>query len=164
MGMYTTLWRVSQTQLEQYQQNSTLLEPAIYAKDFGQEDDSVLDIGKAWDALLFLLTGAGIGRSEGPLASIYLTGQLIDPEQDLGYGPAHYLVAADVQRVNVHLQDLTPDALQKRYDADALIQASIYPSSWSAEDGTYLIEVYKELQAFYQAAAQEEQAVISFVL
>lgn len=162
--MYVTLWQVSQTELAHYQQNSTLLETAIYATGFGQDDDSVLDIGKAWDALLFLLTGAGIGRSDGPLASIYLTGQLIDPEQDLGYGPAHYLNAADVQRVNAHIQGLTPDKLQKRYDADALIRASIYPSIWSAEDGTYLVEIYKKLQAFYQAAAQAEQAVISFIL
>lgn len=162
MGMIVTLWRVPQAQLDHYLNDSSFLEEAVNTEGFWSSDD-LMDLDKAWDGLLFLLTGEGVGGTGHVLRPVYLTGQLIDPEQDFGAGPAHYLKASDVALVNQHLQKQTAETLEAHYDADALMAAAIYPTAWAEDDAFYLVDAYRRLQTFYQTATEAEQAVISFI-
>jgi hypothetical protein len=132
-------------------------DPSLTADLLDREED-VLDLDKAWHGIHFLLTGSAWETTPGAGEAV-LGGDPIG--DDLGYGPARLLPADRVQLVAAALGELTADALRARFDPSALLAEAIYPQVWDDDDFVnYLAPNFLSLQAFYLAAAQDEQAVL----
>ena len=102
MGMIGYLLRVKPSELDAILNNSALLEEKI-ATAITDQSAELSDLDKSWEAIYFLLTGNGIsaiGEAEPPLAWTLFSGQEIDPEQDLGYGPGFYTTVEQVKQVD----------------------------------------------------------------
>src|SRR5215471_4886646 len=113
MSMICILIRVTNEQLQNFLQNSSLLEEFVDSEDI-HENDNLLDIDKSWDAINFLLTGHAldtIEQAEPPLSKIIFSGQVIDEEQDMGYGPAHYLTTEQVKEISAALSKISDSDL-----------------------------------------------------
>ncbi len=165
MGMSSTLIRITAKELNAYLEDSSLLEKRIYQDE---EDAKSIDLDKNWDGILFLLTGGGIASGlEHDLARIIFSGNLIDEEQDLGYGPAHYLTATEIQDYYTKLSAFGIDELKNNFDPIKMDELDVYPSGiWQRENEEargYLLEAFEELKAFYAKAVEAKQAVISFI-
>lgn len=168
MSMIGHLLRVSKTELEAYLNDSTLLEGKIYNNDSeDDENNTLVDIDKSWDGILFLLTGNSLANSyEHPLAKVLFSGQLIDEEQDLGYGPAHYLTPEQVVDLNNQISTLTEADLKKKYDPQKMTKQGVYPSVWQEGDDEefgYLMDYFKMVQEVYSEAAKNGEAIITYV-
>ena len=164
MGMVANLLRVSGAELETYLSDSIQLEERIYTKA-EQEGSSLVDIDKSWDGILFLLTGKGLSDASHPLARVLFSGQLIDEEQDLGYGPAHYLTPEQVQEVNNEIAALSKEDLRGRFDAGRMTELEIYPGIWDEGDDAfdYVADNFQSLQQLYADAARKQETVIAWL-
>ena len=166
MGMVANYLRVSQAELEAYIQDSRKLENRVYRED-DPEDPKLIDLDKAWEGLFFLLTGAALSTVEHakePLSLILNTTLEIDPEQDMGYGPAMYNTIEQVIAISAALDKTTTDDLYNRYDGKKMTALGVYPGNWDEEDATeYLIENFDKLKGFYNNAVSEGEAVIFFI-
>lgn len=163
MSMIGNLLRVTNAELEEYLKESSLLEDRIYN---GQaEDPNLIDIDKAWEGIVFLLTGQCLAEANHPLVAVLFSGQLVNSDQDLGYGPAHYLRPEQVADLNHQIAAITVDELMQRYDAAKMMDLGVYPQIWD-EDGEamdYLSEYFTSVQQFYSNAARNQDAIITFI-
>lgn len=166
MGMVGNYLRVSKNELEAYIKESFKLEDRVYDEN-NEDDKNLIYVDKAWEGIFFLLTGESLSTIENakePLSLILNTTLEIDPEQDMGYGPAMYNTIEQTKEISAAMNQITLDELKKRYDAGKMTALGVYPDIWDEEDAIeYLIEYFNNLKAFYHTAAQEEQAVIFFV-
>ena len=162
MGMILTLLRVSSEELEHYLNDKELLTDRIFNDD--GEDPKLVDIDKAWDGIIFLLTGERSAETQHPLARILFSGNIISEDQDLGYGPAHYLTAVEVQALNNALVELSEEEVASKYDGNKMAALNIYPSNWeSEEEKEYLMEYFIEVKSIYAQAAENGEAIITFL-
>jgi hypothetical protein len=166
MGMIGNLFRVTTKDLNEILKDSSLLETKVYSEDSSNAND-LLDLDKSWEAIFYLLTGHGIAEIEDakpPLSWILFSGQIIDEEQDMGYGPAHYIDADQVKLLNKGLDKIALDDLRQKYNGKKMDEAGIYPEVWTeAESLDYLLDYFGQLKAFFKTAENENKAVITFV-
>jgi len=168
MGMIGNYLRVSNEELEAYLKNSSELEDRIY-KDDAEGDDNLIDIEKSWDGIFFLLTGKSIStfdEAAAPLCWILSGPQEIDPDQDLGYGPATYITAEQTKEISRAMENFSRNELEKAYDGKRMTELSVYPGIWDDphDDALdYLVENFNTLRDFYHQAAIANQAVITFI-
>lgn len=164
MSMIGNILRVSGTELEAFLENSILLENRIYNTDSKEADPALCDLDKSWDGILYLLTGQTLETLEHPLGRVLFSGQFLNEEQDLGYGPAHYLTAAQVKELSAELAAITPAALSVRFVPKQMSDLGIYPDIWE-EEGIldYLLAYFEDIQTTYATAAKNNEAVITFV-
>lgn len=162
MGMIANLLRVSPTELETYLNDSNLLEERVYSPD-AERDFNLNDLDKAWDAIIFLLTGQNIQNADGPLVQVLFSGQIVDEEQDLGYGPGHYLTPKQVKELNSKISAFTTEQLQERYNPEKMTEIDVYPSIWDVESFEYVDFYFKRLQQVYAEAEKNGQAIITFL-
>jgi len=164
MSMIFNFLPVSSEQLKIYLNDSSLLEAAIYEEDDEREPLDITDIDKSWNGILYLLTGKSIEDNDHPLAAVFFSGQLIDEEQDLGYGPGHYLTAGQVQEISKLLEGITAESLKVMYDPEKMNALEVYPQIWNEEVALeYLLEYYDEVKDLFARASKEGMAVIGFV-
>lgn len=161
MGMIANLLRVTTAELETYLLDSSLLEGRIYSEE-AAEDQNLIDVDKAWDGIIFLLTGQNIQNADHPLVQVLFSGQLIDEEQDLGYGPGHYLTSDQVKDLNEKISKITTEDLKLKYNSKQMNELDVYPI-WDEDSFDYLDENFKLLQQTYAEAANKEQAIITFL-
>src|SRR5262245_2164605 len=131
MGMIGNFLRVTNTDLEAYLADSSLLENRIYDED--ADESTLREIDKSWEGILYLLTGQKLEALDHPLARVLFSGQCIDEEQDLGYGPGHYLTPEQVKEVDSALSKITVEELSKRFDPRQMTELEIYPDIWEQE-------------------------------
>ncbi|WP_262150102.1 YfbM family protein [Chryseobacterium foetidum] len=163
MGMIGNLLRVTNSELENYLKDSTLLEAVIYEDE--SENENLTDIDKAWEGIIFLLTGEGIASSEHRLTRVLFSGQLIDEDQDLGYGPAHFLKPDEVLELHYEISKITIEDLKQRFNPEKMSEEGIYPEIWEeGEDAfDYLAEEFVAVQKTFAKAAQNSEAIITFI-
>ena len=166
MSMIGNLLRVSNSELESYLNNSKLLEDRVYPEEYC-EDSSLLDLDKAWESIFFLLTGctsSNFENAEPPLSLILFNGDVIDENQDMGYGPATYATSKQVQEIAKALPELNQESLRAKFDSLKSPDSELYPFNPDSEDMfDYIYDYYKEMKEFYNLAAENNQAVISFI-
>ena len=143
---------------------STLLD-VLYPEaesELAAHESKYLDIDKTWDIIHFLLNdGASIQDSDdggGPLPNAVLGGAELTDE-DLGYGPARFLVPAEVATTARGLACISPEELWGRFDESRVSAADLY---WSMEpeNKTYALENYEALRSFFLEASNAGDAVI----
>lgn len=159
MSMIGNMLAVSQAELDALYQGPAAVPDYLYES---RASESV-DLDKAWHAIHFLLTGESYGGA-GPLAQAVLGGVPIGDE-DVGYGPARGLSAADVKAVASALEQVSESDLRAKFDAGALTEAAIYPQIWDEDDEAlgYVLHYVLELRRFYQDAATRDMAAILFI-
>jgi hypothetical protein len=125
--------------------------------------DDIVDLDKAWNGIHFMLTGEMWGGT-GPLANVILGGVPIG-EEDVGYGPARSLTAAQASEVAQALAGISAADFRARFDAAALAEAEVYPQIWEEGDDAldYVADYFEEARHFYQTAAEQGLAVIQFI-
>jgi hypothetical protein len=165
MSMIGNLLRVSNAELQTYLADSSQLETRIY-RDSGT-DPALVDIDKTWDGIVFLLTGNALseGAHQHPLARVLFSGQLVDEDQDLGYGPAHFLRPEEVAELQPQLAALTVAELKQRFDPAKMTELGIYPNIWDeGEDAfEYVLGGFMTVQEHYAEAAQRGEGMITFL-
>ncbi|MFV0388966.1 MAG: DUF1877 family protein [Pyrinomonadaceae bacterium] len=106
---------------------------------------------------MFLLTGQSLATSEHNLVRILFSGQLIDEEQDLGYGPAHYLTPEQVAELNNEISTITIADLKQNFDPKKMTEQEVYPTIWDeGEERMYLIMLLTGFQ-HYKMFLQTQQ-------
>ncbi|MGJ1266633.1 YfbM family protein [Sphingobacterium spiritivorum] len=163
MSMIANLLRVTTSELEAYLKDSSLLEDSIYNDEADAEN--LVDIDKSWDGIIFLLTGQGLATAKHNLVRILFSGQIIDEEQDLGYGPAHYLTAEQVAELNGEISAITIADLKQRFNPERMNELEIYPIIWDEGDDAfdYLADGFLTLQNVFADATKNEEAIITFL-
>jgi hypothetical protein len=166
MGMIGYLLRVKPSELDAILNNSALLEEKI-ANAITDQSAELSDLDKSWEAIYYLITGSGIsgiGEAEPPLAWTLFSGQEIDPEQDLGYGPGFYTTVEQVKQVDAALQDISQNEIISRFDGPRMNRQGIYPEIWDEDDTIdYVLENFEAVKKCYGQAAANGEAVISFI-
>ena len=164
MGMIGNLLRVTNAELEAYLEDSSLLEDKLYA-DKINEDEKFADIDKTWDGIIFLLTGQSLDTAQHHLTRILFSGQIIDEDQDLGLGPAHYLTPEEVVELNNEISKITVADLKQNFNPEKMNELEIYPSIWNEGDDAfeYLVEGFVSVQNIFASAAKNKEAIITFI-
>ena len=163
MSMIGNLLRVSKTELEDYLKDSSLLEDKIY--DDETENENLVDIDKSWDGILFLLTGQSLATAEHNLVRVLFSGQLIDEEQDLGYGPAHYLTPEQVAELYSEISTITSADLKQKFNPEKMTKQEVYPTIWDEGDDAfdYVADGFSTLQNVFADATKNGEAIITFL-
>lgn len=162
--MIANLLRVTNAELEEYLKDSSLLESRIYNDETDEEDPNLVDIDQSWDGIVFLLTGNSFENNTHPLANVLFSNQVIDEEQDLGYGPGQYLTAEQVKELHEQIATISTDELKKRFDAGKMKEAGVFPDVWDNPDTVdYLIEYFETIRDVYALAAKNDEAIITFI-
>jgi hypothetical protein len=161
MGMICTFIRVSTAELEVYQKDSSQLSERINKET---PDPFFYDIDKSWDGIIYLLTGSNSSDTSQYLSKIIFSGQLIDKEQDLGTGPAHYLNPQQVKDIYDQIKEIVPVSLKEKFDAASMKELGVYPNVWDHEDAVdYLVEYFETVQEVYALAVEHNEALITFI-
>lgn len=166
MGMIANLLRVTEEELNSYLKDSSLLEEKLDAIYEQEDDETLTDLDKAWEGILFLLTGqslADVVESNHPLAKAVLGGDAVDEDQDLGYGPALYLTPDQVKDINGQIAAMNNEELVAAYNPDVMMKLGIYPEVWDEESLEYLMEYFEILRSTYATAAKNNEAIIAFI-
>ena len=167
MSMICYLVRVPAGMLELFRKKSSLFESYLDSEDIDKNGHR-LDLDKSWDALNYLLTGHTldtIEEAEPPLSDIIFSGQILDEDQDMGYGPAQYLEPEQVKEIHSALTGISVSDIREKYDAGGMNEKNVYPAAWkdNEEDKNFILDSFEDLKAFYEDAAEEGQSVISFL-
>ena len=164
MGMVANLLRVTRKELEEYLKDSSLLENRIYDDEREDDDPNLTDVDKSWDGIIFLLTGQNFENSDHPLTKVFFSGQIIDEEQDLGYGPGQYLTPEQVKELNDTISKISVTELSKKYDPKKMTLLEVYPTPWEDNDMVnYLTDYFKTIQDVYAEATKNDEAIITFI-
>lgn len=164
MSMIGRLLRVPATKLQALPSSVRPALEQLYPDDGSDSGpERSLDLDKSWHLIHFLLTGVAWG-GEGPIASAVLGGEEL-AGTDAGYGPFRYLSPAEVRATSDALAGLDATALWRRFDADRVNAADIYPSPWTGErpEPEYIAQNYEALREFYSAAASAGDGMLLFI-
>lgn len=163
MSMIGNLLRVTKSELENYLKDSSLLEDKIY--DDETDNENLVDIDKSWDGIIFLLTGQNLATVEHNLVRVLFSGQLIDEEQDLGYGPAHYLTPEQVAELNNEISTITIADLKQNFNPEKMTELEVYPTIWDEGDDAfdYVADGFSTLQNVFADATKNGEAIITFL-
>ena len=161
MSMIGNVVRVSQEELEEFLKDSALCDHKVETEE-NKEEEWFLDLGKFWEGIQYILTGEGITEITEPtiLTRAFYTFQLLDIEQDLGHGPAQYLTKDQVKETNKAFQEFEVEMP----DGNDMMKKSIYPEIWNETEAIDdLLEMWHEFKSFYKVAAENDQAILTFV-
>lgn len=166
MGIIQQYLRIDQITLMRYLDNSQLLEDDLFSTS-NSEKTNLLDIGKSWDGLFYVVTGEPLNNYKQvspPLQWLVFGPNILDVEQDMGYGPAKYLTSPQTKELFKALNDISESSLSDRFNAEKMNEEGVYPEFWEDPEAlNYLIQEFRKLKEFLQIAVAENQAVITFL-
>ena len=89
----------------------------------------------------------------------------IDPDQDMGYGPATYSTAEQTKEIYSAIKDLTKEELSANYNPNKMIEEGIYPDIWKDDENAleYLLDYFDDLKIFYKKAAENGDAMVMYL-
>lgn len=166
MSMIGNYRRITPAELTMLRQNPEDIATFLFDDPGAQvAPERVLDIDKTWHAIHFLLTGDP-WMGAAPLRNVVLGGTPLGDE-DLGSGPARFLLPEEVHDTAAALAAIPFSSLQERFDLDQLAAESIYPSIWDTADRDeelqYLKPNYEALVQFFVQAAQSGDAILLYI-
>jgi hypothetical protein len=167
MGMIQSYLRIDKEMLNNFIADSSLLEDIVF-KQNNTDNENFLDLDKAWEGVFFLITGQSLAEAieeEAPLLGILMGPTEIDPDQDMGYGPATYTTAEQTRDIYNAIKGLTKEELTANYDPSRMAEEGIYPDIWEDDENAleYLLDYFDDLKNFYRKAVVEEEAVVTFL-
>jgi len=163
MSMIGNFVAITNEQLQTLVADPDAVGAFLYPENGDDPPGEQLDIDKAWHGIHFLLTGDAWDGA-APWSLVVLGGTPIG--EDVGYGPARYLLPAQVREVADALGTLPRNELAARFSPQAMEEAEIYPEIWvrDGDDGLeYLLANYDVLVKFYQQAAEQNCAMLLYI-
>lgn len=139
---------------------------------FGEEvgvalhQQRILEIGKEWQALHFLLTGEIVfqkeSKSPSPLCDVIMGGT--DTPYEATYDYVRYFKPDEVKAIAAALGEISPQSLRTRH-ADKFEEAEdLYandrPDRWDDEYWDYMLDIYKQMGDFFNAAVASGEYVL----
>ncbi|MFD2554786.1 YfbM family protein [Sphingobacterium tabacisoli] len=166
MGMIQYYLRVDQKLLESFLQDSKALVDVVYSKK-ESDDYALLDLDKAWEGIFYLVTGSSLAdafTNELPQLPLLFGPSQIDPELDMGYGPATFTTPEQTKEMYNIIKDLSRDELTSRFDSDKMFEQDLYPDIWDDENALeYLLDFFEDLKGFYKDAVENNQAMVMYL-
>ncbi|KJV35270.1 YfbM family protein [Luteibacter yeojuensis] len=162
MSMIGNFVAVDEVTLKRLQESPGEISAFLYP-DAGDGPARQLDVDKAWHAIHFVLNGSA-WEGSGALGMSVLGGTEIG--EDIGYGPARFLLAHQVTDVADALSKVSDADFHARFDAQAMDEQDIYPQVWSrdADDGrTYVFDYFVHMVNFYKEAVSRGDAMLLFI-
>ena len=125
----------------------------------GPNEDG-LSLEKSWHSLHYLLTGSA-QEVDSPLGNAILGGKEIGP--DMGYGPARFLDASQVQEVSSALNKVSNHDLARRFDLRAMTAAKVYACD---DEGELKLaqHYFQHVVKYYAEAAKQKNAMLLYIL
>ena len=165
MGMYAGYYQISDTELEHLWQldEQGLMERAEELTE--DENVEICDLDKMWDALHFVLTGDTLSDAadHDPLSEAVCGSDFLARQLHVGGIPAKR-----VKEIAQALHEVDFAARLAALQMSDFAAAEIYPNIWDRpeeEDDirAELQECFADLQAFYDNAAEQGNAVLVMI-
>lgn len=132
----------------------------------GVEPQPAVDLHKTFHGIHYLLTGDAAGGEE-PLSLAVMPSDERAVGEDLGYGPAGYLLPDEVRAVADALSQLDRDDLRQRYDPELMTKLEIYPAVvWlrdNADSFDWLMQFYEPVPDYYAEASARGDAMLVWI-
>ena len=125
--------------------------------------DDVFDVDKMWHGVYFLLTGTSY---EGEPPINLLLHALPASDEDIGYGPARGLSAAQTKALSSYLDGLPTSVVVSRFDSARMKALTIYPDIWDehpAELKDGLGNAFDRLQAYCRKCAVHDLGMLTWI-
>lgn len=159
MGVAACFAAISPALVQRFMDDPDAIQDYLFPEDGETDPAHSMDVDKAWHGIHYMLTGQAEG-GEAPLAWAIMGGKEVG--DDIGLGPARLLTHVQVSMIAEALPD--EDAFKAAFDPQAMQAAGIYPDTIWMRDGTsardYVLEYYRDLVAFYRAAAQRVDGAV----
>ena len=164
MGMTACFIAINSDTVDHFFANADSLEKFLGDHFESEEPTNIVDVGKSWHCIHFMLTGDATG-GEGPLAWAVLGGE--ETGEDAGYGPARILRPGQVKEVSSALSSIDRADFSSRYNPAAMKAADVYLSDMCVRDGDealdYIVENYLALADFYRDAAERGDGAVLLI-
>jgi hypothetical protein len=119
----------------------------------------LLDLGKAWHAIHFLLARDPWKMEGGPEARAILGGMELE-HCEMTYGPARAHDFLQVLAVSRALGTIEPGEIRARFDPAALTANKIYPEGWTDTAATWIVDSYTMMRTLYARVADNGDALV----
>ena len=120
---------------------------------------SKISLDKAWHGVHYLLCGDVEPGSAIPSQAV-MGG--VEVGEDLGYGPARYFEAGEVNQIAHALSAASLETeMIARFDPAQMTSLGIYPGGWKAGDVDWLMEEFRRLRKFYDDASTAKLAIVT---
>lgn len=155
MGMIGYFFRASNEEITQMQNGQLMVSTAIFQKE---NQDRLLDIDKAWNAIFFLMDKEG-SFSFANLKAVN--------EEDMGYGPAMLIPKEETSRLAEGMKAFSEKQFREIFHIEEMLKEGIYPvmnNENETEFFQYVWENFVVLRDFLQDAVKEQQNVLFMIL
>ncbi len=183
MSMNGRLWSVPADWISRIEQDETAAEVLLQSPS-GIE---ILDIGKNWHGLHFLLTGRESGGN-GPLAdAVFFGGEPeesfeasgeseeteepddwdVIPLEEVGNYGGQLLSPIYTKTVAEALSVLSEETLRSRFNPARMESLNLYPGNWSRDPEQRLedlIDTFRSVREHYAAAAERGHGMMLFIV
>ena len=161
--MKAIMLRITEDQLQTFKVLPDLFED--FLKTPLETESCYLD--KTWDAVHHVFTGVNLDDFESlqpPLKYLMFSNQYFDEEQDMGYGPAHYILPEQVKAVNTIISDMNTETLVSNYNPQKLRADKVYLRDWKSPEMKAIVLHYcNELKTFYSKAAKNGDGIVTYI-
>lgn len=163
MGMSGNYFRTSESTVDDIRRGAVALSDFIYDKS---QKENIVDIDNAWHAIHFTLTGNAYGSEDDNIFSrLVLSGNtLIEGDEEYS---AMLISPEDVKALSAALLALKREDFRERFSMEEMLENEIYPVTEDDDEEDffdYVWDAVEELKEFFEAAAQEGQAVIFYMM
>ncbi|PSK90801.1 DUF1877 family protein [Taibaiella chishuiensis] len=161
MGHYTKLLQLSPEKLAI--ENRQTLFSRFFRDSSETGNDSIIDIDKSREGILFLLKGSSESVNQEETYEKLFNGAVIDfPMEEGDEVVYHVLTPEEVREIKDSLIGVDITTLYKNYDPLVMMASGVYPDIWSygKESYDYLHSYFIGLRNFIDKAAQESKAVV----
>ena len=163
MGMSGNYFRPSESTVDDIRRGAVALSDFIYDKS---QKENIVDIDNAWHAIHFTLTGNAYGGEDDNIFSrLVLSGNtLIEGDEEYS---AMLISPEDVKALSAALLALKREDFRERFSMEEMLENEIYPVTEDDDEEDffdYVWDAVEELKEFFEAAAQEGQAVIFYMM
>lgn len=163
MGMIGCYTKISEENVFKLQQAEENLQDFVFEDS---NENSTINIDKAWHAIHFTLTGCPFGGDEDNIFSkLVLSGNIL-MEID-GEFPVMLITANDVKKLSKAMNSLEEQEFRKRFNINEMLENNIYPVMNDEGEDDFFEYVWAnliELKRFIQEASDDGQAVIFFIM
>ncbi|MCC0694579.1 YfbM family protein [Clostridioides sp. ES-S-0048-02] len=163
MGMIGSYFRISEENILKLQQSTDNLEDFMFED---VQEDSSINIDKAWHAIQFTLTGCPLGGDNANIFSkLVLSGNTFMEIEGEFY--PMLITPDDVKKLSEAMNNLEEEEFRKKFSVSEMLENEIYPVMDDEDEDEFFEYVWAnliELKKFMQVASNEGQAVIFCIM